>query len=201
MDNLEAIISSLRLEKKIIGSEIPSVDLYMDQVTQLFERTYQESKRNDSDKVLTKTMINNYAKGKLIFPIKNKKYTKEHIMLIELIYQLKGGLSINDVRLVLTKLNTHIEAEEINLEEIYDQYTQLTGQQAAEFATSVQSLASDVDSAMESIDSDEAKYVEQLFLIVSLVNQSVMYRKLAEKLVDQLYQPSDNSGTKKEQEK
>ena len=51
------------------------------------------------EKVLTKTMINNYAKGKLFIPIKNKKYSKQHIMLINLIYQLKGALSINDIKI------------------------------------------------------------------------------------------------------
>ena len=43
----------------------------MDQVIQLFESKLSEQKRNDDEKILTKTMINNYAKGKVI--IANKK--------------------------------------------------------------------------------------------------------------------------------
>lgn len=69
--------------------EIPNIDLYMDQVIQLFENKFADSKRNEAEKVFTKTMINNYAKGKLIFPIKNKKYLREHLILI--IIEVKDG--------------------------------------------------------------------------------------------------------------
>ncbi|MCZ0704366.1 DNA-binding transcriptional MerR regulator [Natronobacillus azotifigens] len=199
MDNLQEIIASMSLDKKINRSDIPTIDLYMDQVTQLFERTYQDCKRNETDKVLTKTMINNYAKGKLMFPIRNKKYTEEHIMLIQFIYQLKGALSINDVRILLTKLNAHIEAEsdDINLQEIYDQYAKLMENQPVDFTKAVQTLADKVEQATEVVDSKEAQYIEQLFMITSLVNYSNMYRKLAEKLVDGLY-PNPNQNKKEE---
>ena len=77
--------------EKIQLNEIPEIDLYMDQVIQLFENKLSDSKRNEEDKVLTKTMINNYAKAKLLMSIKNKKYSKEHLILMSLIYELKGS--------------------------------------------------------------------------------------------------------------
>ena len=103
MDILE-ILNSLKLGSNIKLDEIPEIDLYMDQVIQLFESKLSEQKRNEDEKILTKTMINNYAKGKLLLPIKNKKYSKEHIILMSLIYNLKGALSINDIKLSLEKL-------------------------------------------------------------------------------------------------
>ena len=96
MDTLE-ILNSLHLESNIKLDEIPEIDLYMDQVIQLFESKLSEQKRKEDEKILTKTMINNYAKGKLLLPIKNKKYSKEHIILMSLIYNLKGALSINEI--------------------------------------------------------------------------------------------------------
>ena len=93
MDIIE-ILNSLPLESNIKLDEVPEIDLYMDQVIQLFESKLSNQKRNDDEKILTKTMINNYAKGKLLLPIKNKKYSKEHIILMSLIYNLKGALSI-----------------------------------------------------------------------------------------------------------
>ncbi|MCU5501703.1 DUF1836 domain-containing protein, partial [Bacillus wiedmannii] len=95
MENINKLLETLYLEKNITLEDIPNVDLYVDQVVQLFENTYSDTTRTDDEKVLTKTMINNYAKGKLFIPIKNKKYSKEHMILISLIYQLKGALSIN----------------------------------------------------------------------------------------------------------
>ena len=104
MSSYKKIEEKFSLGDRILPTDIPDIDLYMDQVIQLFDSKYQPSLRNEEDKVLTKTMINNYAKGKLLFPIKNKKYSKEHIMLISLIYQLKGSLSINDIKSVLEPL-------------------------------------------------------------------------------------------------
>ena len=45
--------------------EIPNIDLYMDQVTTFMEENLASTKRHEDDKILTKTMINNYAKNKL----------------------------------------------------------------------------------------------------------------------------------------
>ena len=61
-------------------SEIPGIDLYMDQVTTFMDSHLNTSKWLGEDKILTKTMINNYAKNKLLPPPEKKKYTKEQIM-------------------------------------------------------------------------------------------------------------------------
>src|SRR5690606_33081721 len=97
-----------------------NIDLYMDQVIQLFEHTFNQSTRNEDEKVLTKTMINNYAKGKLLFPIKQKKYSKEHLLLISLIYQLKGTLSISDIKTTLEGINENID--KIDIDSFYKNY-------------------------------------------------------------------------------
>lgn len=76
MENINEIIEKLGLETNLALEEIPNIDLYMDQVIQLFENKFSESRRNPEEKVLTKTMINNYAKGKLVFPIHNKNILK-----------------------------------------------------------------------------------------------------------------------------
>ncbi len=46
--------------------DLPNIDLYMDQVTTFMEDQLASTKRHDDDKILTKTMINNYAKNNLL---------------------------------------------------------------------------------------------------------------------------------------
>jgi hypothetical protein len=82
-------------------SDIPDISLYMDQVTTYMDEHLKQSRRRDEDKILTKTMINNYAKNRLLPPPEKKKYTKEHIMLLILIYYFKGTLSLQDIQAVL----------------------------------------------------------------------------------------------------
>ena len=76
-DILNSILSSLEKIDYIRPREIPDIDLYMDQVTTFMEEHLHSSKRYPEDKILTKTMINNYAKNRLIPPPEKKKYSKE----------------------------------------------------------------------------------------------------------------------------
>ena len=66
--------------------DIPSIELYMDQVTTFMDRYLSKNKRTEEDKTLTKTMINNYTKNDLLPPSNKKRYSKEHIILLIYIY-------------------------------------------------------------------------------------------------------------------
>lgn len=78
-DILNSILESLEKIDYIKPEEIPNIDLYMDQVTTFMEANLKSSKRYDEDKILTKTMINNYAKNNLLPPPVKKKYSREHL--------------------------------------------------------------------------------------------------------------------------
>ncbi|MBZ4226444.1 DUF1836 domain-containing protein [Bacillus wiedmannii] len=183
MENINKLLETLHLEKNITLEDIPNVDLYVDQVVQLFENTYSDTTRTDDEKVLTKTMINNYAKGKLFIPIKNKKYSKEHMILISLIYQLKGALSINDIKSSLENINESLlNDDSFELNTLYKDYLSLTEKNVESFTQDVNNLVSDVSE----ISSLEDPNLEKFLLLTSFVSMSNMYRRLAEKLVDDL---------------
>jgi len=183
VENINKLLETLHLEKNITLEDIPNVDLYVDQVVQLFENTYADTTRTDDEKVLTKTMINNYAKGKLFIPIKNKKYSKEHMILISLIYQLKGALSINDIKSSLEHINESLLSDDsFELNTLYKDYLTLTENNVESFKQDVNNRVSEVSE----ISSLEDPKLEKFLLLNSLVNMSNMYRRLAEKLVDDL---------------
>lgn len=183
MENINKLLETLHLEKNITLEDIPNVDLYVDQVVQLFENTYADTTRTDDEKVLTKTMINNYAKGKLFIPIKNKKYSKEHMILISLIYQLKGALSINDIKSSLEHINESLLSDDsFELNTLYKDYLTLTENNVDSFKQDINNRVSEVSE----ISSLEDSKLEKFLLLNSLVNMSNMYRRLAEKLVDDL---------------
>lgn len=181
---IKKLAEGLALDKTILLEDIPKIDLYIDQVIQLFETSFAETKRTDEEKILTKTMINNYAKGKLFYPVQNKKYTRNHIMLIHLIYQMKSVLSINDVKQVLDGLNERAEKEQLNLESFYESYLHIQQGGVDFFKEGLDrqaDLAKKEAAAMENPDE-----LEQVLLIASLVHTSNLYKRAAEKLVDDL---------------
>ena len=103
-DILNSILESLDRIDYIKPKEIPNIDLYMDQVTTFMEEHLSSSKRYPEDKILTKTMINNYAKNKLLPPPEKKRYSREHILMLIFIYYFKNILSISDIQTLLTPI-------------------------------------------------------------------------------------------------
>ena len=185
MANAQEIIDRLALKKQIPVEEIPKIDLYIDQVIQLFDTGFSEMKRNPEDKILTKTMINNYAKGKLFYPVTNKKYSRNHVMLISLIYQMKSALSINDVKAVLAGINEKAAQKEIDLSAFYESYLEIQQSNDEHFT---ESLAQQVDKVQGQsfVTGDDNEEINKVLLIASLVHMSNLYRRAAEILVDEM---------------
>ena len=121
--DMKELINSINLTSDVKISDIPDMDLYMDQLTGFIDKNLENSKRNENDKILTKTMINSYTKDGLLMPPENKKkYSKQHVVLLILIYHLKQILSINDIRMLfkpILKDMTTADDDVIKIEDIY----------------------------------------------------------------------------------
>ena len=126
-DLLNSILERLARIDYIKPEELPNIDLYMDQVTTFMDDRLSISKRHPEDKVLTKTMINNYAKNNLLPPPVKKKYSKEHLLALIFIYYFKNILSIGDIQAILNPITDRYFAsdKECNLEEIYSEVFRL----------------------------------------------------------------------------
>ena len=137
---INEIIEILKLDEVIEPQSIPNLDLYMDQVITLFEEKLTHTKRNEEDKLLTKTMINNYAKDKLLMPAKKKKYTREHIILMILLYEMKQILTISDIKALFGTIvkEDHVNAKK--LEEIYEIYLTLKKKGINDFKQQVEKI-------------------------------------------------------------
>ena len=91
----EKINDWIRLDY-IQPEDIPSIELYMDQVTTFMDSKLKNTTRKpEEDKILTKTMINNYAKDNLLPPPVKKKYSKDHMIVRRLTLWLVIILMIN----------------------------------------------------------------------------------------------------------
>ena len=122
-ERLSDILSWLDSISYIKTEKIPEVDLYMDQVTSFADEHLKKTKRSPEDKALTKTMINNYAKNRLLPAPVRKKYSKEHILLLLFIYYYKNLLSIGDIEQLFRPVTeAHFNAEDgLNLSGIYEE--------------------------------------------------------------------------------
>ena len=105
-DLLNSIMASMDRIRQVDVKDIPNIDLYMDQLLSFMDDSLYKSVRHPGeDKILTKTMINNYAKNDVLPPPVKKKYSKEHIILLIFIFYYKNILSIHDIQTLLAPLN------------------------------------------------------------------------------------------------
>jgi len=167
--------------------EVPSIDLYMDQVTTFMERRLAQNKRYDSDKILTKTMINNYAKNDLLPPPIKKKYSKEHMLLLVFIYYFKNLLSINDIQKVLEPLTDQYFNTNgpLDLESIYNEVFSLEEGEVAVLKKDILQKYRRSEETFADADEENQKFLK-LFSFICMLSFDVYVKKqLIEKLIDE----------------
>ena len=189
-DNQEFVNSLLqRLAKLnyIKPGDVPNIDLYMDQVTTFMDEHLSDVKRYEDDKILTKTMINNYTKNDLLPPPVKKKYSKEHIYVLTFIYYLKNILSISDIQKLLNPLtDKFFNKEELpDLEYIYSEIYNMEKAQIASLSKDVVERTQVANEAFLDVENEEDKDFLQLFSLVGLLSFDVYMKKnIIESLID-----------------
>lgn len=196
-DLLNSILQSIEEMDYVRLEDIPNIDLYMDQVTTFMEEQMKENKRYPEDKVLTKTMINNYAKNHLLpAPIK-KKYSKEHILTLIYIYYLKNILSIKDIETLLKPLTEQYFSTEgeYGFEEIYKQICELEKSKIDTLKADVEQRYHQTETLFGEAEDEQQKYLQLFAFICSLGFDVYVKKLLIEKLVDEI--APDEQGKKK----
>lgn len=187
-ETLEQLISEIKEINTIELEKIPNIDLYMDQVTTFMEDNLNYFKRSKDDKILTKTMINNYTKAKIFPPPVKKKYTKNHIMLLIIIYHLKSILSINDINRLLKPITDELKVSEYSktLETIYKNFVVLQNNNKKNISSKLTEEL--IPFETDSIESLENKTEIKLILtVLFLTIQSNTQKRLAEKIIDKFF--------------
>jgi len=196
-DNQEFVNSLLqRLAKLnyIKPGDVPNIDLYMDQVTTFMDEHLSDVKRYEDDKILTKTMINNYTKNDLLPPPVKKKYSKEHIYVLTFIYYLKNILSISDIQKLLNPLtDKFFNKEELpDLEYIYSEIYNMEKAQIASLSKDVVERTQVAKEAFSDVENEEDKDFLQLFSLVGLLSFDVYMKKnIIESLIDDYTNKAD----------
>lgn len=186
-DLINSITESLGRIHHIGLEEIPNIDLYMDQVTTFMENKLRSSTRNpEEDKILTKTMINNYAKNDLLPPPVKKKYSKEHILLLIFIYYFKSILSIGDIQTLLKPITEHYfhTGKEPDLGAVYEEVFSL---EEGAIADLQENIIKKFDIALDTFKDapEEDRDMLQLFSFISMLSYDVYVKKLLiEKMID-----------------
>lgn len=195
-DMLNSILQSISRIDYIKPDEIPNIDLYMDQVTTFMESQLSSTRRYKEDKILTKTMINNYAKNNLLPPPVKKKYSKEHVLVMIFIYYFKNILSIKDIEKLLKPLTEKYFGVEdsFNITSIYEEVCSLEKSRIDSLAKDISKLYCSSKETFQDAPEEDKDSLQLFSFICNLAFDVYIKKQLMEKLIDQL---PDKSSSKK----
>lgn len=205
-DLLNSIIASLGRIDTISVDEIPGIDLYMDQLTSFMDERLKKTTRHpESDKILTKTMINNYAKNDLLPPPVKKKYSRDHIILLIFIYYFKSVLSINDIQTLLEPLKERFQApdSEFDLSDIYNTCFDL---QKEELEPLIEDIKKKYERSLSTFEDnglseDEKKKMQMFSFIIQMLYDVYVKKLLMEKILDNMMKEDEKAGKKQKSDK
>lgn len=193
-NEMDLLITEAVRDADLRPEEIPQIDLYLDQITSLVADKRREGSERFADRVLTKTMINNYSKDGLLSPIKGKKYSKEHILQMLLVYEMKNTLSIGEIKRILQNVYRLPDYDAAMLERIYLRYLEIKSFEREEAASTVEYFINRC--ALDTEDEEDF-----LTLLLGLSAMSSYLKDTVQILLETHYPDLNAERTREEQEK
>ena len=196
LQDLLAYVDSLT---RVHPSEIPGIDLYMDQVTTFMDSHLNTSKWLGEDKILTKTMINNYAKNNLLPPPIKKRYSKNHLLMLILIYYFKNVISFRDIEQLFSPISEHhfSHGSSPELEELYNEIFSLEKGQRKRLQEDVMAKFDAASQTFKDYDCEDREYLQLFAFISELAFDVYLKKQMIEHMVDELASLAAPSDPKK----
>ena len=199
-DMLNSILNELSHLQYVHPGDIPNIDLYMDQVTTFMDEQLASTKRYKEDKILTKTMINNYAKNKLLPPPEKKRYSREHLLMLIFIYYFKNILSISDIQTLLGPITEKYfkSVTEKDMTYIYQEVFSMEQSQIRYLEKDLMRRFKSAGEIFEDADPEDKEFLHQFSFICLLSFDVYMKKMIIENMIDHMNSSKDTDSSKKD---
>lgn len=189
---LSELIRTAVDDADLVSAEIPSIDLYLEQILSLVADKNRQGNAA-ADRTLTKNMINNYSKDGLITPVKGKKYTKEQIVQMLVVYLLKNTLSIEEIGRVMEAIYAKEDYSGEKLIHAYDKAIAIKQSQKNRCPELVEQII-----AEEELNTQDGE--DYFVALLATASLSVYFRNIARAMLEEYPMPESDE-EKKQREK
>jgi DNA-binding transcriptional MerR regulator len=170
--------------------EYPDFELYVDQASTFMNQKLAAYKRNEKDQVITNTMIKNYTKHKMMPGSTNRKYSKEHLIFLSMIFYLKRNFQMDEIEKVMKPLIENFNSdfdEKIDFLTIYQGILDCQKKERELFQGKIKSEIESIKNSLNRSDLSDDDMLEVFMLITSLSMKADAQRFVAEKLLDEYF--------------
>ncbi len=158
---------------RIDADAFPDMEIYMDQAETFLNKELGIYKKSEKDKVITKTMIGNYVKHNMLPRPVNKKYSKDHLILLTLIFYLKGTFQMEEIEKIFKPLIDNYNSEFDDKIDLPALYEGIIGVQQAECEALAQSVGGMIKESKRRLRETELSDDDMLELFMLIVNLSL----------------------------
>ena len=157
--------------------------------------------------VLTKTMINNYAKNNLLPPPVKKKYSKEHMIVLIFIYYFKNILSISEIQAMLNPLTDKFfdpagNSGKISMEDVYTEVFNTIKSQLSTINTDIEAkLEVDKEHFNDVKNKQDREFLQKFSMICMLGFDVFLKKQIIEGLIDTIVSDKEKSEHKEAERK
>ena len=181
---------ALEYQKKGLadGKSVPDIDLYIDQMVSCLNSELSLYAKNGEGPI-TKGIVSNYTKHKMIPGPEGKRYTKDHCIFMLLVYYLKGCFSMDQVQRLMKPILSNYDSawdDNVDMQAYYKEILAAVRKSEEDFTEQLQEriLANKKFLADRGSDDDIS---ELILLITMLIMRSNEERYMAEKLLDEYF--------------
>lgn len=187
-DQLNNLLRKLSEIDYVHPEDIPNIDLYVDQVTTFIDTQLESVKRNSDDKTLTKTMINNYTKNHVLPSPEKKKYSRDHVLTLILIYYLKSFLSISDIQAIINPVTEKYFGTDSDLS-FFDVYSELVNLENGETKILIKDVMSKYKTSHQTFKNapeEDQEFLQNFAFICTLAFDVYVKKMMIENIIDSM---------------
>lgn len=183
----------------ISGENFPTMELYIDQMVKCLNSDLHIYGDGET-RPITKAMISNYTKHQMLPRPTGKRYTKEHLIFMSLVYYLKGCFSMDEIQRLMKPLIKNYASDwddKIDIENMYKEITEFVQKTEADLPTRIDNQMSDIKKFLANRDAADDDTSELMMFITTLIMRSNAERFIAQKLLDEFFANGKESSKKK----
>lgn len=187
---IKEMINTIKKNDLIPLEDMPEYDLLLSQVVDFFNVEHKIS--NDYD--FTKNMIQNYIKYGLIITPKNgkkKAYSKEHLIYLSLIRNLKSIIKTNKIGEIFDPVFKDMSTSEddlVPLEDIYKAFVGLSKDALDLYSNNIDIDFNSISKYLpKNLNENDEKNYAVFIAVIDLLVQSSARKRLAEALIDKYF--------------
>lgn len=191
-DYISEFIKELSKADHLDLNQFPDMELYMEQVLGFADTKLNHLKRSDNDKVYTSSIINNYTKAGILMTPNKRKYGKDHLVLLIMVYYLKQTLSVKDIHDLFSPILKDMSTSEddvISLQDIYTTFLDVKQEEYDRFQDDILHKFGAIETKVNAfdLDEDEQKTAQLFITVITLLAQANAKKLLAEKIIDNYF--------------